>query len=149
MSHAKLKAHIERLLAIIAEMQLDFPNKRFTLDGRLVGDIGEIAAAELYAIKLAEGQAQLHDATTIDGRRVQIKVTMKEALGFGNVPDYYLGLRISPAGDIDEIFNGPGSVIWEAIKHRKRPKNYLFALPIGFLRRLNENVADIDRVRRK
>ena len=143
MSHKKLKHYIKRLLEIILEMQRDFPGKRFPLDGRLVGDIGEVATSELYAIQLSEGQTQLHDGVAADGRRVQIKTTMKARLTFGDVPDYYLGLYISPAGEIEEIFNGPGSVIWREIQHRKRPKNYLLALDLPLLRRLNKKIKEV------
>jgi hypothetical protein len=43
---------IVSLLKIVKKMQNDYPKKKFTLDGRLVGDIGEILAAEKYDFKL-------------------------------------------------------------------------------------------------
>ena len=67
---------IERLLDVVALLQEAHPAKRFTLDGRLVGDIGEILAALAYDVNLLDGLAKHHDATTGDGRRVQIKATM-------------------------------------------------------------------------
>ena len=140
-----IKEYVTDLLRIVTAMQADYAKKKFTLDGRLVGDIGEILAEQLYEIELMEGMSQLHDATASE-RRVQIKTTMKQTLGFGDVPDYYLGIRVDPSGEVEEIFNGPGAVIWDAIKHRKRPKNYLFNVGISRLRKLNKSVLPSDRI---
>jgi len=38
---------VQRLLEVVKELHAAYPNKEFTLDGRLVGDLGEslVAAA--------------------------------------------------------------------------------------------------------
>jgi hypothetical protein len=129
-------------------MHHDYPKKKFTLDGRLVGDIGEILAEELYDLDLLEGMQRLHDACS-KGKMVQIKTTMKSTLGFGDIPDFYLGLKVDQKGKVEEIFNGPGSVIWDAIKHRKRPKSYLLSIDINNLKKLNKLVSDKDKIQRR
>lgn len=48
---------------------------QFTLDGKLVGDIGEAIAAEMFGIKLTEGNATGIDGFAPDGRTVQVKAT--------------------------------------------------------------------------
>src|SRR5205823_14272485 len=88
-----------------------FPNRSFTIDGRLVGDVGEVIAALEYDIVLHDISQPMHDATTSDGRKVQIKATFQNALTFKTVPDYYLGFRLFPDGRHEEIFNGPGKLI--------------------------------------
>lgn len=143
---ARLQAAVKRLLEIVDELATAYPKKRFTLDGRLVGDIGEVLAEIYYDVELFEVQTSLHDGKSSDGKLVQIKATMQTSLTFGDTPDYYLGLKINKNGTHDEIYNGPGAVIWEAIKHRKRPKNYLYTVPIGQLRKINQTVATHDRV---
>ena len=50
-------------------MQKDYPQKKFTLDGRLVGDIGEILAAENYLIELNPRLTKHHDAICMDGTK--------------------------------------------------------------------------------
>jgi len=140
-----IKEYVQELLSVIFRMQEDYPSRRFTLDGRLVGDIGEILAEQLYDLKLTEGQTALHDADSHE-RLVQIKTTMKKTLTFGNKQDYYLGLRVNESGDVEEIFNGPGAIIWEAIKHRKRPKNYSYNIGISQLRELNKLVPNNERI---
>lgn len=143
-----IKEYVKELLSVVARMERDYPNKKFTLDGRLVGDIGEILAAQQYDLELLEGQQERHDAMS-QGRLVQIKTTMKNALTFGDIPDYYLGLRVDRNGGFEEIFNGPGSIIWEAIKHRKRPKNYLYSISLSTLRQLNSRVSEKDKIKRR
>ena len=43
---------LKELHKIVKELNGQYPHKKFTLDGRLVGDIGEVIAEELYQIKL-------------------------------------------------------------------------------------------------
>ena len=65
-----------------------------------------------YDVTLLDGLAKHHDATTADGRRVQIKATMQRHLTFpcDHSPDYYLGIVIHRDGSFSEVFNGPGWV---------------------------------------
>jgi hypothetical protein len=57
-----IKDYVKELLGVVASMQRDYPKKKFTLDGRLVGDIGEILAEQIYDLELLEGQHPKHDA---------------------------------------------------------------------------------------
>ena len=69
----------------IDTLKAAFPNRKFTIDGRLVGDIGEIIAALEYDVILDDVAQADHDGRTTDGRRVQIKATFKEQLTFKTV----------------------------------------------------------------
>ena len=129
-------------------MQIDYPKKKFTLDGRLVGDIGEILAEQLYDLILLDGLQEKYDAVS-DGKLVQIKTTMKNTLGFGDIPDYYLGLKVDENGKVEEIYNGPGLMIWNIIKRKKRPKNYFFSINISRLKKLNSSVSKKDKIKRR
>jgi hypothetical protein len=77
------------MLAIVDKLCIAYPKKRFTLDGRLVGDIGEVLVESAYDLTLFEDVQHHHDAKTSDGRLVQIKATMKKNLNFpaDHVPD--------------------------------------------------------------
>jgi hypothetical protein len=143
-----IKEYVIELLSVVERMHKDYTKKKFTLDGRLVGDIGEILAEQLYELTLIEGMPQLHDASA-GNRMVQIKATMKSSLGFGEIPDFYLGIRIDSTGEVEEIFNGPGFTIWNAIKHQKRPKNNLYSVPINKLRKLNREVPPGDKLSKR
>jgi len=61
----------------IARLKKAFPNRAFTIDGRLVGDIGDIIAALEYDVVLHDVSQPDHDAVTPDGRSVQIKATFE------------------------------------------------------------------------
>jgi len=64
---------VRGMLAIVKRLCDAYPHKSFTLDGRLVGDIGEVLVEESYDLKLFDDLRKHHDAHTPDGRRVQIK----------------------------------------------------------------------------
>ena len=139
---------VKHLLLIVETMREEYPNKRFTLDGRLVGDIGEVLAAEKYDLELFEGLHKHHDARTSDGRLVQIKATMQNFLTFpvDHIPDFFLGIKIHPDGTITEVFNGPGGVASQAIKNRKATKTNLHTVSISAFQELNTQVNPEDRI---
>jgi uncharacterized protein DUF6998 len=139
---------VVKLLEIVDQLQQMHPKKKFTLDGRLVGDIGEILVEAAYDVKLFEDMRPHHDGETTDRRQVQIKTTMKDALTFpaDHVPDYYLGIKISRDGTFEEVFNGPGNVAAEAIKNRKPPKTNLHSISLNALLALTRTVSTKDRI---
>src|SRR5437016_4359711 len=91
---------VRQMLAIVEKLCVAYPKKKFTLDGRLVGDIGEVLVEEAYDVKLFEDVKRHHDGECSDGRLVQIKATMKKSLTFpaDHVPNYYLGVQIGADG---------------------------------------------------
>lgn len=50
-------------------------NLDFTLDGNLIGDIGEAVAAEIFGLKLSPRNGTGIDGHAPDGRSVQVKAT--------------------------------------------------------------------------
>ena len=52
-----------------------FPGRKFTLDGHLVGSIGEVVAAYIFDLDLNPASTLGHDARSQDGRNVEIKLT--------------------------------------------------------------------------
>lgn len=61
-------------------------NLRFTLDGRLVGDIAEATAADAFGLELCRVRTPGVDAYAEDGRTVQVK-----ASGIGKGPAFTPG----------------------------------------------------------
>ena len=141
---------VRQLLAIVELLRQAYKTqkKQFTLDGRLVGDIGEVLAEEAYDIKLFEDLQKHHDATASDGRLVQIKATMQKNLTFpvDHIPLYYIGIQIHSDGTFTEVFNGPGALAWEAVKNRKPTKTNLHSVSVSALTKLNAKVAPTDRI---
>ncbi len=142
---------VKEMLGIVQRLQATFPKKRFTLDGRLVGDIGEVLAEEAYDITLFKELQKHHDGETSDGRLVQVKATMKESMTFpaDHIPDYYLGIQLHSDGSFFEVFNGPGAQARQAVKNRKPTKTNLHSVSIGALARLSSKVAVKDRIPRR
>lgn len=122
------------------------PHRLFTIDGRLVGDVGEVIAGLEYDIELDEVSQKDHDGHTGDGRRVQVKATFKDSLTFKATPQLYLGLKLFPDGRHEEVFNGPGQLIADRYAHRKGIGDVLLSFPIAELRDLSKTVSDEDRV---
>jgi hypothetical protein len=141
---------VKQMLSIVEKLRTAYKDqkKQFTLDGRLVGDIGEVLAEETYDIKLFEDLQKHHDATCPDGRLVQIKATMKGSLTFpgDHIPLYYIGIKIHSDGTFTEVFNGPGAVAWEAVKNRKATKTNLHSVSIAALSRLSATISEKDRI---
>jgi len=72
---------VKILLSIIKKLQGKYNNRKFTLDGRLVGDLGEIIVEQNYKIKLFEKQEKMYDGYS-NSKKVQIKATFKDKLTF-------------------------------------------------------------------
>ena len=87
-----------------------------------------------------------YDATTDDGRRVQIKATFKNSLTFKTTPDLYLGIKLFPDGSFEEVFNGPGQLIYDRYSYRAGIGSKLLSFPISTLKGLSVAVPDCDRV---
>ncbi|MBY5942657.1 hypothetical protein KUW00_17410 [Halomonas sp. DP5N14-9] len=139
---------LELIFSGISHLKGSFPSRQFTIDGRLVGDIGEVIAAMAYGIDLDVVSQHTHDGTALSGGRVQIKATFQEALTFKTIPEYYLGIKISSNGDFEEIFNGPGQYIFEHYAHRTGIGEKLLRFPNAQLKKLSARVPDDQRIPR-
>jgi hypothetical protein len=149
MSHTNIQSALKLIFEGIRQLQAAFPHRRFTIDGRLVGDIGEVIAELEYDMEVDETSRSGHDGTASDGRRVQVKATFKDSLTFSTVPDYYIGLKLNEDGSFEEVFNGPGSVIANRFSHRKDIGVKLLSFSNTELRKLSESVDPADRIGRR
>jgi hypothetical protein len=148
------KTQIESGLKLIFEgistLRSAFDERRkFTIDGRLVGDIGEVIAELEYDLEIDVVSEALHDGTTSDGRRVQVKATFQNQLTFKGGYDLYLGLKLFQNGTFQEVYNGPGDVIAKRFAHRMGMGKVLLSFPISELAKLQSEVREQDRVRRR
>lgn len=92
--------------------------KSFTLDGRLIGDIGEVIAAYFFDLELNEIQQTGYDATILSGpnkgQRVEVKCRRKsDTIHFVAPHAFLIVLKIDDLNDqkVDLVYAGPGSVI--------------------------------------
>jgi len=137
---SKIK-EIHELFNIIHKLKRKYPNRQFTLDGRLVGDIGEIIAQNEYKINLYKKQTEIYDGVSSNGKKVQIKTTFKEKITFpcesSKVPDYLIGIKLFENGEHEIIYNGPGVLIYNLLKDRKKTKNGYHLISVKKLKEIN------------
>lgn len=146
--YERLASIIRELYRIVGKLETDYcaHRRHFTLDGHLVGSIGEVYAAERYGIKLFASSAPTHDGIASDGKLVQIKATQRNSVALNDNPDYLIVLRIDERGGIDEVYNGPGKPVWDLFANRKRPKNGQYQVSVARLKRLNETIPCEERI---
>ena len=150
----ELRNTIRQLYGIIDTLETHFSEheRHFTLDGHLLGSIGEVYVAERYNIKLFISSFKGHDGITKDGseRLVQIKVTQsrarKKAIGLSSEPKWLLVLQVNDEGEFIEVYNGPGDIVWNLVKDKPKPSNGQYQVALSRLLELNESVADDDRI---
>lgn len=142
---------IQQLCEITTELKNNHKSKKFTLDGRLVGDLGEVLAEENYEITLFDKIKHLYDATTSDNRMVQIKASFKDKLTFptDHIPELFLGLKINSDGSFEEVYNGPGKYIKALIGKRKSPYNRLHLLPLKKLSEISARIPQKEKIKKK
>ena len=147
--HETINAALVKIFEGINQLRTALPIKEFTIDGRLVGDIGEALVQRDYDVQLYDKLVEGYDGETPDGRLVQIKATFKDSLTFTKTPDYYIGIKINEDGTYKEIFNGPGKVIEERYKHRKGFGKILLSFPNKVLEELSASVPNGQRIRKR
>lgn len=147
-SAKSLEPIIKQLYQARNELRALFPELPFTLDGRLVGDIGEAIALQEFGLIPLPACSELHDFLTDDGRKVQVKTTQATATGRGvglgltkQSFEHLIVIQLSEHGTFSVLYDGPGFYIDDARSHRKTP-----SLTIGQLQRLNEKVKDDERI---
>ena len=141
-----IKEALAKIFDGINQLRSALPIKEFTINGRLVGDLGEALVQRDYDVTLFDKLVEGYDGKTSDGRLVQIKATFKNSLTFTKIPDYYLGIRINEDGTYVEIFNGPGKVIEDKYGRRKDFGKKQLSFPNSKLRELSENVPSNQKI---
>ena len=119
-----IKQQVQRLVEIVAQLEAEFPGRHFTLDGHLVGSIGEVMAAYYYGIELYAASTEIHDGE-VDGKKVQIKISQQDNIVINHEPDYLIVLYLNRNGNIYEVYNGPGKLPWESASKRDSHNNKL------------------------
>ncbi len=107
-----VKQQVQKLIHIVNELEAQFPGRHFTLDGHLVGSIGEVMAAYYYGIELFTASTEIHDGE-VEGKKVQIKISQQDNIVINHEPDYLIVLYLNKNGNIYEVYNGTGKLPWE------------------------------------
>jgi len=106
---------IQKLLDITQKLREDY-GRGFTLDGNLVGDIGEVLYKEYYGLELLKSNTKIHDAEQ-GKKKIQIKSSFKYNFNFpyksGHIPEYIICVNINDDGSLEEIYNGTGQFLYD------------------------------------
>lgn len=137
---------IKALYLIKHELEEMFPGRHFTLDGILVGSLGEVLVAADYGLKLFQASYETHDAKASDGRLVQIKATQVKKVAISSKPDYLIVIQIQADGSYKEIYNGKGAPAWDAAGPMQ--KNGQRSISLHRLSQIQKTQLDEDKIPR-
>ena len=135
---------IQDLFETVRELEQRYPGRKFSIDGHLLGSLGEVIAAEHYGVTLLPNSYEKHDAKDKQGRMVQIKATQINRIAISSEPDYLIVIRIAPDGNWSEIYNGAGSRVWN--NAGKMQKNGQRPVSIAKLKSLMMCVQDDEKI---
>lgn len=139
----RIKVHVQKLIEIVRELETEFPGRHFTLDGHLVGSIGEVMAAYHYGIELYAASTEIHDGE-VDGRKVQIKISQQDNIAIKHEPDYLIVMYLNKNGNIYEVYNGPGKLPCKSTSKRDSRNN--IHIRVNKLMELDKQVPENERI---
>lgn len=115
MTRIPLPAPVAAIYQAVKLLEEQYPGRKFTPDGHLVGSIGEVIAAEKLGLKLYPGSYAGHDAhDPISGRDVQIKLTGGKSVSLYATCDRLVVLRVVSPHEAEIVYDGDGHPAWEA-----------------------------------
>lgn len=141
-----LAEKFKEITAITSEIEEVFPEKSFKLDGIIVGNIVEVMTAHAYGMTLYRQSEKTHDGE-VDGKKIQIKGTQgNDYISIKEEPEYLLVEYLDKkTGTIQEIYNGPGSIAWQAASYSQSENHYM--MRINRLLELDKTVPDDQRIK--
>jgi hypothetical protein len=145
MDTKRLPEIIREMYRLIDELEAMFAGRHFTPDGHTVGSIGEAIAAHYYGLDLLTASTRGRDAT-IGKRCVEIKATQGTSIALRDKPEHLLVIKLHRDGTWEEVYNGPGYIVWDLVKAKPLPKNGQYPIPCNKLRKLMEAVTEKQRL---
>ena len=143
---AKVGRLIQSLYDVVRQLENEFVDekRKFTLDGHLVGSVGEVVAAYSFGLTLLPASEKTHDAKK-DGKMIQIKLTGgNKSVALSSKPDHLIVLQLQKL-KFELVYNGPGAAPWancsgDPANRGQRP------IRLTTLRRLQAQVSDSERI---
>ncbi|WP_182963519.1 DUF6998 domain-containing protein [Aeromonas veronii] len=137
LDHKRFQRLVQQLYSTVEELEEMFPGRHFTPDGHMVGSIGECLVADAYGLELMNASNKGYDALSPSGLQVEIKATQAKSVAFRSQPEHTIAIKILPNGTFEEIFNGPGKLVWQQFDGKPLPSNgqYQISLHVQNLKR--------------
>jgi hypothetical protein len=108
-----LPSAVADIYRAVADLEKLYPGRKFTPDGRLVGSIGEVIAAEHFGLTLYGMSKTGHDAFDANGD-VQIELTAANSVSMFTNCARLIVLRIVSPKQAEIVYDGPGAPAWAA-----------------------------------
>ena len=127
---------LNTLLSCVSELEKQHDERKFTLDGHLLGSIGEVVAKEYYGIELLGQSNKGHDGK-FNRLNVQIKITQRDRVDIAEKPEHLLVLFLdSKEKKFYEVYNGSGDRAWTLIG---KGNGHFYSISIRKLNKLNND----------
>jgi hypothetical protein len=130
----KVPALVAQLYETAHALHRLFPERQFTPDGHMVGNIGEVVAAYTYGLSLNDKAVNPGFDARVgsDGPTVEIKLTSDRSVGVSSEPkppEYLVVLEFREAGGFSEVYSGrfPAGLWRRKRKSRRLVKNLRLA----------------------
>jgi len=107
----KLPPAVAAIYMAVEELENQYPERKFTPDGHLVGSIGEVVAAEALGLTLHPMSHPGHDAYDTNGD-VQIKMTAGNSVSMYAESARLVVLRVISPQEAEIVYDGPGEPAW-------------------------------------
>lgn len=133
----EIKNHVIKIYKEV--LKLNTYERHFTMDGHLLGSVGEVFASYHYGITLNTASSKMYDGF-VEDKNVQVKITQSDNIQIKGVPDYLVVLFIKYFEDtieIYEVYNGPGKFVID--EKKKENSNKERQISICKLRDANMN----------
>lgn len=144
--HEKFQSLVKKLYTTVDELERMFPGRHFTPDGHMVGSIGECLVADAYGLELMPASNKGYDAIASSGLKIEIKATQSKSVAFRSEPEHTIIIKILPDGTFEEVFNGPGGMVWHQFSGKALPSNGQYQISVNKLKKLNQQVKAFQRV---
>jgi hypothetical protein len=123
MTKIRLPAPVAKVCQAVSELEAAY-GRKFTIDGHLLGSIGEVVTKAALGIDLYGMSRKGHDGTCKTRGEVQIKITAKSSIALRHPCNHLIVLKMDQIGKEAEIvYDGPGAPIWALVAHKKMPTN--------------------------
>jgi hypothetical protein len=130
-----LPGPVAAIYRAVSELESQFPPRKFTPDGHMVGSIGEVVAAEALGLTLYPMSTAGHDACDAAGGGVQIKMTAGRSIALYADCTRLVVLRVVSPEEAEIFYDGPGAPVWAAA--RRPGKNGQRVISLSKLRTLS------------
>ncbi len=136
---------LDELYSASEGLEQMFPERKFTLDGHLVGSIGEVIAAYMFELELNPASTLGYDAKSLNGTEVEIKFTQGNSISIRHEPEHLLVLQRPKGGPVQVVYNGPGRPAWSSSGPMQ--KNGTRTIRVNRLKSLEKDTAKNQQLR--